>query len=319
MGSVVPSDVHLNQFLSGFSTAYVPRGLIADQIFPGVRVDRQSGNYAVILRDNWLRRPQSDRSPGEGPKEVSYTVASDTYYAKNYALGTVVWYETQDNADQPFAPLLDSTRYLRDALGLDYEKRCADLLATSCGSELTTPFAWSNYAQSDPLFDLRIARYAVHDGTGRYPNVAVIGQKTVDYLQYHPEIIKYANEGAAVGGIATLERLARVMRVDRVLVGETVLNTAEEGKLPNTFIDVWSTHCYLLYVDASPGLTGTPTFGAAFQWRGPKTGRGGAPGNFAILSKEDAHKSLTQLYCSYYSDEKIIAPSLGFKILTGVV
>jgi hypothetical protein len=296
---------------------YRPQGMIADQVFPVIPVEKQTNAYAVILKDNWLRRASTQRAPGERAKQEIFSVSSDTYNAVNYALGTNVWYETQDNADPPHQPLARGLEFLKDKLMLDYEVRVCTKLQTGCGSSvsLSGTAAWSDFSNSDPTGDFRIARQAVRATTGYRPNKVVLAQKAFDYLQYHPDIIRHAYPGAGVGGMATLDKLAQVMQVENVIIGETILNTAQEGQ-PNTFVDVWSTQCFFLYVEPNPGLL-TPTFGAAFRWGGPKIGRGG-PGNFNVMQKEDDEASTTKLWTGYYQDEKIVAPELGYRIDTGI-
>lgn len=317
MASLTTRDVHLNQFLTNLSVAYRPMGMIADQIYPVVPVNKQTDNYAVINKGDWLRRPDTNRAPGQKPNQVRFTVTSDTYNAANYALGTEVEYETQDNADAPHTPLVNANQFLIDQLMLDFEVRVEASVATGVGSSqtLTGTDVWDDFANSDPITNIRTARQAVRATTGFRPNVAIIGQKAWDVIQYHPDLVRAANPGAGVGGTVSQQQFAAICNVDRVLVGETIRNTANEGAT-DAFSDVWSTACYLLYVAPSPGLM-RPSFGYAFRWGGPKIGRGG-PGNFQVFTREDEEAGATRIWTGYYQDEKIVASELGFRIDTGI-
>lgn len=317
MASIVPRDAHLNQFLTNYLLGYRPQGMIGKLVAPYITVDKQSNNYGVINKGDWLRVENTDRAMGEKPKQVKFSVSSDMYSARNYALGTEVAYETVDNADSPIDPSMRAVEFLKDKLDLDYEVRVEDKCSTGCGSSqtLTGGDAWSNFSTSDPIANLRLARQAVRATTGYRPNTAVLGQKAWDVIQYHPDLVKAAYPGAGVGGVLSLDKFAQIAGVDRVLIGETVKNTGTEG-LADAFTDVWSTHCYLFHIAPNPGIM-VPTFMIGFGWKGNSIGRGG-PGAYQVMQKEDDESGVTRYWTGYYSDEKIVAPELGFKIVTGI-
>src|SRR5438477_4017847 len=123
MAMIQPGDFHVDKFLTNILIGYRPQGLIADQVFPVVPVQKQTDIYAQIDRGNWFRIPQTKRAPGAFAREVSYTVSSGTYVCRNYELATVVPYETLDNADAPHQPMEQAGQLLLDNLALDYETR----------------------------------------------------------------------------------------------------------------------------------------------------------------------------------------------------
>ena len=315
MPSPTPETVHVDQLLSNVSIAYRPVGMIAEEVFPVVPVNKQSGLFPIYNKSNWFRIPNTRHSPGTNPNEVSFTVGSGQYICQKWGLGTDVWYETQRNADNPYQPLQDGTEFLRDQLALDYEARVFTLLSTGCGSQqlLTGTDALNDFDNSDPLTVFRTARQAVRSTTGRRPNTCIIGQKAWDVLQYHPDLVRAAYPGAGIGGTLQQDQFARILGVDRILVGETIKNTAQEGQT-DTFTDVWSTHIFYLYVEPSPGLM-KPTFGYSFRWAYPNDG---TPPAFSINRMEAPKRESTELWTSYYQDERILAPELGFLIGTGI-
>lgn len=317
MAGIVPSDAHLNKFLTDFSVGFRPVGLIGPDIFPVVPVNKQTDNYAIINKADWLRRPVTRRSPGEAPKAIVFSVSSDTYNCANYATATDVDYETQDNADAPHRPLQDGVELMRDQLGIDAELRIASKCWTGAGSSttLTGDNAWDKYASSEPIQNLIVGIEAIRATTGMNPNVAIVPQKTWQKIRFHPDLVKAANPGAGVGGMLTPEQFASIAQVDRVLIPRAIYNSAEKGATA-TYTDVWSTNVSLMYVAPRPGLK-TATFGISFNWQGPKIGRGGV-GNYNVMQREDEKRGVTELWTGYYSDEKIVSPELGFTILTGI-
>ena len=313
-------DLHIDQFLTNVLIGYRPQGLIADQLLPVVPVTKQTNVYAQIDRGNWFRVPSTLRGPGAKPREVSYTVSSGTYVAKNYALATVVPYETIDNADDPHNPMQRAGEFLVDQLMLDYETRVYSMMDGGVGSVTTrtagSTSAWDDFANSDPIGDCENAAEAIRFSTGYHPNIGVVGYRAWLKMRRHPDLVRAAYPGAGVGGLVTPEQFASVIMVDKVIVAEPIKNTAEEGQ-PNVFSDVWSTHVFLAYVTPRPGLM-VPTFGYTFRWTGPNIGDG-APGNFNMFTMRDDVRNIQYLKTGYFQDERVVAPEPGFKIATGIV
>lgn len=313
-------DFHIDTFLTNFLHGYRPRGMIADQIFPVITVQRQSNVFARIDRGSWFRLPDTNRAPGTAFREVNYTVSSDTYFAKNYGLASAIPFEVLDNADPPWDPAQRQTEFLYDQLMLDFEVRVASTTFGGVGSSstLTGAAAWSDFANSDPLTNIETGIEAIRQTTGYTPNLAIIGQRAWLKMRRHPDIVRAIYAGAGVGGTATPQQFGELIGVDRVLVPGVIKNTA--GEFANTdaqsFTDVWSTHMVLAYATGNPGIM-TPTFGLAFRWTGPNIGANG-PGNFAIERKRDTDTLREIIRTGYYQDEHIVAPELGFLIQTGI-
>lgn len=312
-----PGDFHHDTLISNLLVGYRPRGMIADRVFPVIPVAKESNTYPRIDRGNWFRLPTTQRAPGTAPHEVRYTVSSDTYRTVNYELSTVVDWETIDNADAPFEPLVRGGEFLVDQLMLDFENRTATRAWATVGSSstLTGASAWDNFLNSDPLTDLEVAREAVRATTGFVPNQAIVPEKTWLKVRRHPDIVRAVFPGAGVGGIVSTAQFADLIGVGEVIVPGTIKNTGGAG-LADAFVDVWSTSTLLLYTDPRPGIM-RPSFGAAFRWGGPNIGMGG-PGAFAIERRRDTKRKVEELQTGYYQDEKTIAPELGFLIATGI-
>ena len=316
MPDITASQVHINRHISNLLIAYRPENLIADMVFPVVSVNKQTDNYAILDKSNWLRLPTTtNRAPGEGAKQVNFSVSSDSYNAKNYALSELVDYETQANADTPLDPLTDAAFHLRDQLSIDFEVRVRSKIVTGVGTTITVASAWNGGTGTDPAADVDIARQAIYSTTGKYPNTAVIGQKAWQALKHNPNVVNAVYPGGGGGGTVTIDQLASFLEVERVLVGRTVYNSAAEG-LADSFTDVWSTNLSLLYVTPRPALR-SATFGLAFNWNGGKL-QTGVPTNWNVMQEELRFQGATRIWTGYYQDEKVIAPELGANIATGI-
>lgn len=323
MATLDPRDWHLDTFLSNFLVGYRPIGMVAADVFPVLPVTKQTNAFAKIDKGAWFRLPNTLRAPNTAPREVNYTVSSDNYFAVNYALATGVPFEVLDNADPPHDPLARASEFLVDQLNLDFENRVMSVVLSGVGSSmtLTGANAWSDFVNSDPLTNLETAIEAIRQTTGYKPNTCLLGTRAWLKMRRHPDFVRAIFPGAGVGGTATTAQFGELIGVDRVLVGETIKNTAGEvwganDNTANSFSDVWSTFCMLAYVAPTPGLM-TPTFGVAFRWTGPNIGASG-PGNFSIERKRDTDVGRELLRTAYYQAEKIVAPELGFLINTGI-
>ncbi len=82
-------DLHLDVPLSNIVVNRRPDGFIADQLLPITPVEKQSNTY-YKFEPGLHRRFESgltNRAPGTQAKKIPYHVASDVYFAPNYALG----------------------------------------------------------------------------------------------------------------------------------------------------------------------------------------------------------------------------------------
>lgn len=320
MPAINPGDQHIDSLLTNLLIGFKPEGMIGDVLFPVVNVQKQSGIYAKVDKGNWFRIPDTNRAPGTAPREVSYTVSSDTYFAPNYELATTVAWETIDNADVPHRPLQRSAELVQTNLLLDFEQRVATTAWAGVGASATKTgtAAWNDLLNSDPLSDYETARETIRSTTGKKPNLCILPEKVLLKLRRHPDIVRAAYPGAGVGGLVTADQIGQILDPTgsmRVVVPGAIKNTSAPGQA-DAFSDVWSTSVILAYVDPNPSPM-QPTFGLAFEWSGPNIGAG-SPGGFAVQRRSDSKRKAEEIQMGYYRDEKIVASELGYLIATGI-
>lgn len=316
-----PRGWHIDTLASEAVVGYRPSGFIADQLMPPVAVTKQSNVYAKVNQADWWRRPNTDKPLGARANEVHFTVGSDTYFCRPHGLETYVPWATMDNADTPLRPVRLAGYFLKDQFAIDYEIAVKDRITSGVGSSMTLTGgnAWDDFINSNPMGNIETAWEAIRTSTGMRANTAVVPEKVWLKVRRHPHLLRAAFPGGTVGGILTTDRLAELMQVERVLIGRTIAVTSVPGT-PETalaFSDVWSTNVHLLHVNPLGGEM-TATFGVAFRWSGPNIGTSGNPQDIAIESKEDDDREVTRFRGKYWQDEKIVAPQLGFSIVTGI-
>lgn len=318
--ALTPEDVHIDAPLSALGVrAFNDQvDLIASQLFPIIGVPQRSDKYYVIPKENWLRIPNTKRSPGARPRVVDYAVSSDSYYADNFALETETPLEVLANADRAVQVRNGKTRFLMGLLGRDLENRAATLVNTAnVGASVSftntnSVFKVSNIS-GDIISAVDSAHARIQQNTGLIANIMVVDWNVFSLLRRNALILdmyKYSR-----GGVVKEEELRNVFRVDRILVSKAIKNTAPEAAAQfasASMSSIWGNKIFLGYVDpsaASAENSEVTTYGLGFRWTDPELG---AP--MAVQRWVDPHRSKKVEYISadYYQVEKVIARDLGY-------
>lgn len=251
---LVQQDVVVDPALSNVSIKYANDTFIADQIFPIVKVAKQTGKFYVYDKAN-LRINKTTRAAGSGANEIDFGLSTAVFSCDDHALKEFVADEIQDQAEAALNPLVDATETATEQLLLDRENNLSVLLSNTANVTqnvtLSGTSQWSDYTNSDPIADVRTARTTIHQNTFNKPNTMVLGKQTFDILIEHPKIIERIKYSQL--GVVTKELLARVFQVENILVGEAGSNTAAEGQT-DAMSYVWGKHAWLMYITPSIGL-----------------------------------------------------------------
>lgn len=171
------------------------------------------GSLTVVLEENDIEYPIDIR-------EVNET--EDVYPLRQFATGVT-----------------------QDVIVLGREKACADLALNEANYETTNKVTLSGTSQftdpnSDPIGVIKTGIRAIKRSTGRKPNVCAISGDVWEVLSEHPKVLEKIKYVATA--VLTPEDFAKLIKVDRVVVGEAVYE--ESGELK----DIWSKAIVLAYV-----------------------------------------------------------------------
>lgn len=266
MAQPTGSDIHIDTALSNLSIGYRNSGYIADQVFPLVRSDKQSDKYYIWTKDFWFRNYVQRRTPGDTYPEGALEVSNTNFFCNIFHLAYPI--NDEDVANQDAVIELETTgaEWLADQFLLNREAAIiADFFKTGVwGTDRTLAGGdrWSDLAQSDPIADVNTARQTVQKATGTLINTMVTGPETRDKLAEHPlllDLYKHTSVPILDNG-----QIARALRVPRLLVGEAIENTAQEGA---TFSGgyMWGKNALFLHVPQSPGRR-VASAGYTFVW-----------------------------------------------------
>lgn len=264
-------DVHQDAALTNVSIAYRNEEYIADQVFPAVNVTKISDKFYIFDKGAWFRvESRAVRAPGTRAARMDYTLSTGSYVCVEYAFAKGVSDEVRDNSDDPLRPEIEAAEFVTDNLLRAKEKRVGDLVSACANwaNSVTPSTKWDDDT-SDPLGDVDTARTAILQATGMMPNTMVMGWEVWEDLKNHPDLldrIKYTERGVLTSDLA-----AGLFEVNKLLVGRSVYESAEEGET-SSMAFIWGKQATLLYVPESPGLM-KPASGYVFRFKAREVSR----------------------------------------------
>ncbi len=327
----VPSDLHVNALMTDVAIALIqnPARFVAGQVFPAVGVKKQSDKYLVIPNGEFHRDSMQRRAPGTPAKLIDYEVdTSNTYYTDRWGIGHNVNDESRANADQPINLDRNATRMITLQGLIRREQMFVDNFFTNTGVwggditgvsssasvDSTHALQW-NDAASTPIEDVDAAKVDMAEKTGFEPNMLVIGRHVYKHLKNHPDILDRIKYGQTAGAPAqvTLDRLATLFEVDKVLVMNAVKNTAKKGQTAShSFIA--GKHALLVHRTDTPDPE-VPSAGYTFGW----TGMTGTDKNGTrIRSYRVETEESDRFEIDMWIDQKKVAGDLG-RFFSGIV
>ena len=313
------SELHIDRPLSNIIVSRRPEGFIADSLLPVTSVAKQSDMYWKFRHREFYQHQAglSDRAPGTEAKKVVMSVASDTYFARNYALGAEWPVEDAVNADEILQWRQSNAEMLMDRLMLDYEMRVAGVVSDPSAVSTTTNVgsAWSDPINSRPFDNLTDYIEAFRRITGARPNLLILPQAVWAKVKLN-EQLKGRIFGSNNGGVPSVQQLANLLEIPKILVPAAQVNTVSEFATflgSGTLSDVWGNKVYLAKVNLLAGRQ-VDTWLNAFRWTSPLFNT-----PFAVQAYPfDAKKKKYEIEVGYYQTEKVVSPDLGFAINSAI-
>lgn len=309
--------IHLDTPLSEIAVAYVPEeeNFIASTIFPSVPVDKQSDKYYIWTKGFWLRNSVEKRTPGDTYPEGRLQLSNDEYYCELYHLGFPIPDEDRQNADPAVELEISGAEWLKTQFMLNREIVTAGIaFSTNWGTTVTGAVdfvQWDDYDDSNPISDVNTGKQTIQKATGKKANTLVIGKEVFDVLAEHPLLLDKFKHTSP--GILDEEEVRRALKVDRLIVGESVYESSAEGASSATRSYIWGKKALLIHVPASPGRR-VASAGYSFEWR--IEGAGGL--TVAIENIREDNRSRDFLQGRYAFDSKIVGSDLGYYLNTVV-
>lgn len=276
MPQPTPSQVWVDALLTNVSVGYRNAEYIADNLFPLLPVQKQSGILPIINQSAFFRNDAKLRAPGTKSQGTGFSVDSTTkYFCDRYSIRHEIPDEVRDMA----APVYDqdrlATNLVTDLLYLSREAAFAsNLFAASVwtggasAGDNTISVVWSNYSSSSPLTEIQGWRDTLQGGLGRDANTLVIGRQVWTQLKYHPDVIDMLKYTTPIKGPVAPAVFAGMIECDNVYVGSAIQTTTKEGVAESSvsYTRIWGKNALLMYVPPGPSLE-TPAAGYTVVWQ----------------------------------------------------
>ena len=280
----VLADLHVDAQLSNVSVRYKNDSYIGLELMPEVKVSKESDKFVLYGKGN-IKNPETIRANKAESNRAEYVIlGTKTYSGDEHALHDFVTDRDRALADNPLNPEMDVVNELTDLIQLDHEIAVATQVTTAANYDtghsttLSGTTQWSDFANSDPIGDVRTALTKVLNVTGKMPNVLWMGHQVWDQLQDHPDILK---RSIAIGKDIDRSRVATIFGVEKVVIGRAIKDVAPVNVIGSPAF-VWGKDAGVLYVTPSPGVRQV-SYGYTFvsrpfqvnKWAAPSRGKGG--------------------------------------------
>lgn len=248
-------DYQVDTVLTQMSVKYENGQLIGTQLMPRVEVKGRVGYFYKFDKGNFnihdSRRTGTSRANriSNGLTKTAFGPLSE------HSLEEPIEYEVRDTYPTPHDARVDATEDVSEALDLGLEKEIADKLTDTAvitqNTTLSGTDQWSDYANSDPFDDIQTGIDTIKANAGVTPNTFEIGYQVWSKLRHHPDLL--GRMSVASVRVLTTQMLADLIGVEKVLVGDAVYNTADEGQTVSMGY-VWGKHALLAFVQSRPAI-----------------------------------------------------------------
>lgn len=263
------SDLHIDRPLTNYAVEYRNAAFIAAEVAPFVPVNNKSDSFVTFNKADKFSLPEDLRGPKDEANQATWGTGSGSYACKDRALKDFISDAMLANADANINPMERTTGFLTDLILLGFEKRVADLAFTYANyatSGLRVTIAgddqFSSPATSDPIGVIDTAVNACFMPA----NTLIMGKAVYDVLKRHPQLLDHVKGGSTSNNAAkvTLQNMAEIFEVDRILVGASKYNTAKKGQTAS-FSYLWGDSVVAAYIDPAVSLDNLTAW-KTFRW-----------------------------------------------------
>lgn len=259
----LPTNVHIDKFLTNVLIGLAEPGYIADQVLPPIGVAELTGKIAK-LGENHLMVDFAPRSKGSRGNQVEFDYSNVPFALEEFRLEHAiddVW--DLPNYDTPLDARRDASMVVKAKLQRKKELLVASMVMNAAnyaaGHTDATNRSWNLPATGTPVTDVQAAIAKIQDDTGaEEENIyAVCSSKVFRWLRMNNEVKAFwtsTTPGAAAPGALSKQQVAQALGVREIYVGGGIYNTAKRGGTPvKTYM--WGADDFaLFYKTPNPGI-----------------------------------------------------------------
>lgn len=300
-------NVHVSVPLTNISIQYKNMAYIAEKVLPVVTVAKESDKYYKIGREELqLDKATMQRAPGAPAREMTWSQATESYAANEYAVSYLLPDRVRDNADAPVKPRINTTKKLTDKLLLNQEYRVQQIAQSTAGvgTSAQPSVLWN--AASGVVIENNIdtAKDTIRKACGREPTSMVMNYAVMQVAKRDStlrNLIRYTVVGAGGWELLRNGDLPPVLFNLEVIIGGAIQQTSAEGATVARG-DIWSDNVLVYYKEASPALDSL-SFGYVFR-----------VGSFGTRTWRDERRKGEFIEVAHIQDEKIVASECSYII-----
>ena len=230
------SSLYILPYLSAIAIKYRQDDMIADEVMPRIPVDHQVFVSLSDRIEDWITPVDTEVGRTGRVNQLSNALQDPTYLAtRNQGLDEPV--PNQDLMNGPTESALSrATVRVMSLVELKREMRVASIFTTAGNFGFSAALSGSALFSSYTSYISPIITIKYYlDQCFKRPNVLVMGRAVWTQLSQHPAIL-----AAAFGGVnpqgdqqVSRQRLADILEVKRIVVGEGWVNIAKKGQTVN--------------------------------------------------------------------------------------
>lgn len=243
---------------------------IARRAAPGFHVAEQSGKYPVFNRENFQKLPESARAADGGYNRIVGEFGDGLYSCDEHGLEFRIDDKRRRRYQTFFGAEIGGTRILWFNMMLLYEKRVADLYASTAIPTTAVSTVWTTVATADPVGDIAIAAQKIEDASGVDQSELSLIIPRADYREMvatdqFTEQIKYTVPGVRPAVLPSAAA-AEILGIKEVLVAKGNYDSAIEGETI-VHAQIWpSTIMYLALLAEDGDPLEIPSAFRTFFW-----------------------------------------------------
>lgn len=283
------------------------RTRIGGEVMPFMVTGASAFKYLVLdPKLESLKAGDSQVGATAQPNEVELGLESRDASTKDHALTHWVAKKKVDEAPEGFDALAAAANTLTERLYNGHEARVAEQVKKAANfSTVQSLGANGTKKISDETASLIQQTADFLDSPLLRPNTLVMGRNVATKFRTHPSVVKALSGSGADSGYVSLEALAELLEVERILVGDALINTSN-GKVPS-LSNPWAGVFAAIHINREVN----PVLGeSAATW-------GFTPQSLElqILTGEDSSRGSRGAYgvkAAFEINELVTAPDAGF-------
>lgn len=265
---------------------------------------KKAASFSKVTRASLLRQRTTARAAKAKYNRDDHEIKDGSYSCEEHG-----WEELLDDGDRElYATDYDAeevtAKLAVDVILRNQERRIAALLfntTTWTGASYFTNNSgtpWSNTA-TNILSHVLAAIEKSRVLTGLQPNALIVGKKTLNQMVQNDDV-RYSIQGVAqLSFKEAVKFLAPYFGVDRILVGDGVTNTANEGQA-ESLSDIWSNSYAMVARIATTNSIKEPCVGRTWMWTSD------SPSNTVIEEYRDETVRSDVFRARHFVDEMVL-------------